>query len=136
GDHIIQRFPLVVPADAPAGRHVLALGVYHADPPGRTVHPLDLRDGDGHELGAAGTVAGPTTAPAPPGPPRQPLVVTFADQIALDGYDVSQAAGAVSITLHWRAFGAPAHAYTAFVHLLDASGKLVAQHDGPPLAGR
>ncbi|MBI3944093.1 MAG: glycosyltransferase family 39 protein [Chloroflexi bacterium] len=42
-----------------------------------------------------------------------------------------------TVTLYWRAretgFGAPP--YTVFTHLLDASGKLIAQHDGPPVGG-
>jgi hypothetical protein len=42
----------------------------------------------------------------------------------------------VNIPLRWLAVGAPAADYTVFVHLLDAKGKLVAQADGPPLAGR
>lgn len=136
GDHILQRFTLTLPTNAPPGLHTLALGVYHADPPGNTVHPLDLRDAAGRALGASGALAGPTTTPPPPGPPQHSLAVAFADGVALDGYDLRSNPGALIVTLHWRATATPSASYTAFVHLLDASGKLLAQHDGPPLAGR
>jgi hypothetical protein len=39
-------------------------------------------------------------------------------------------------TLLWEALRAPAANYTAFVHLLDASGNQVAGFDQPPAAGR
>ena len=39
------------------------------------------------------------------------------------------------VTPHWTASALVGHAYTAFVHLLDAAGHLVAQNDAPPLAG-
>jgi len=47
--------------------------------------------------------------------------------------------GAVDVTLYWEAqgdMGGATEAYFVFVHLLDAGGHLVAQHDGPPVGGR
>ncbi len=41
-----------------------------------------------------------------------------------------------TVALDWRAERAPDTDYTVFVHLLDASGRLVAQADAPPQAGR
>jgi hypothetical protein len=37
--------------------------------------------------------------------------------------------------LHWAAERTPFAEYSVFVHLLNAEGTLVAQHDGPPGAG-
>ena len=42
----------------------------------------------------------------------------------------------VTLTLYWEALQPPAADYTIFVHLHDASGELVAQHDGQPAEGR
>ena len=47
--------------------------------------------------------------------------------------------GAVDVTLYWEAqgeMGGATEAYFVFVHLLDAGGQLMAQHDGPPVGGR
>ena len=38
----------------------------------------------------------------------------------------------VDVTLYWQATGRISHPYTVFVHMLDPSGQLVAQHDGMP----
>ena len=46
-----------------------------------------------------------------------------------------RAGATVEVTLAWRAERAPQRGYTAFVHLVDAGGVLVAQHDGVPLLG-
>jgi hypothetical protein len=40
-----------------------------------------------------------------------------------------------SLTLYWRAQAPPPARYTVFVHVLDASGQVVAQFDGPPVHG-
>jgi hypothetical protein len=42
----------------------------------------------------------------------------------------------LTVTPHWLASRTVVHGYTAFVHLLDAAGRLVAQNDSPPMAGR
>jgi hypothetical protein len=59
------------------------------------------------------------------------------DAITLVGYDLSaeevKAGDTLVVTLVWRAEAIPAGDYTAFVHLLDESGNLVAQDDHPPL---
>jgi hypothetical protein len=39
------------------------------------------------------------------------------------------------MTLYWQALK-PVENYTVFVHLLDAAGRVRAQHDSPPLNGR
>jgi len=47
--------------------------------------------------------------------------------------------GAINVTLYWEAqgdMGGATEAYFVFVHLLDAGGQLVAQHDGPPAGER
>jgi hypothetical protein len=39
------------------------------------------------------------------------------------------------VTLRWRALQQPPADYQVFVHLLDDTGQLIAQHDSPPRLG-
>lgn len=63
----------------------------------------------------------------------------FGDQIALVGYgrDERVAAGSsLDVRLYWRALVPLAEDYSIFVHLVDASGKTIAQMDDQPQQGR
>lgn len=71
------------------------------------------------ESALAGVMATQTTA-------------TFADSIALNGWTATQDGDQLHITLVWQAMGAVPRNYTAYVHLLDQEGHLVAQQDRPP----
>ncbi len=59
---------------------------------------------------------------------------TFGDQIRLAGYAarVEPGGGAVKLTLYWEALRTPDFNYSAFAHLLDAGGQVVAQQDRAP----
>ncbi|MEA3337046.1 MAG: hypothetical protein U9R25_14135 [Chloroflexota bacterium] len=65
-----------------------------------------------------------------------PQNVNFGDEARLIGYHAPpeklQSDGDGAVTLTWLALQRPAADYKVFVHLLDASGKLWAQHDGEP----
>lgn len=64
-----------------------------------------------------------------------PMAATFADQIALRGYTLSQQAGQLNLTLYWQALAAGQEDYLRFVHLLDpAGGPPLSQSDGMPRA--
>ncbi len=68
-------------------------------------------------------------------PPTHPRQANFGDQLTLLGYDVSPTPTAgreLAVTLHWQAAHRLAIDYTVFVHLVDADGQRVAQHDGQP----
>jgi hypothetical protein len=41
----------------------------------------------------------------------------------------------LALRVVWQALGVVGEDWTVFVHLLDETGRLVAQHDSPPLAG-
>lgn len=59
----------------------------------------------------------------------------FGDVVELAGYSAVQAGDGLDVTLFWRPL-APVDRYaTIFVHLLDADGQLVAQHDSAPVGG-
>jgi hypothetical protein len=65
----------------------------------------------------------------------QPSDVTadsFDRQIALRGYDARRTGGTLDVTLYWQALSQPPHAYTVFVHALDANGQPAGQQDNMP----
>ncbi|MFQ6101423.1 MAG: hypothetical protein ACE5OS_09345 [Anaerolineae bacterium] len=71
--------------------------------------------------------------------PQHPLDYRLGQEIALTGYDLSglmRSGTPLTVTLYWRADGYPQGNYTAFIHLLDDAGHLLAQHDGLPRYGR
>lgn len=59
----------------------------------------------------------------------------FGSLVELTGYDLRPAVytpgSPLEVTLHWHVLQTPDEDYHTFVHLLDADGKIVAQHDGP-----
>lgn len=69
---------------------------------------------------------------------EQPLasapMATFGERIMLIDTAVSQTTGQdeIHVTLRWQASAAQDSPLTAFIHLYDHAGQLVAQHDGPP----
>ncbi len=68
-----------------------------------------------------------------------PLDANFGDQITLRGFEtVDSALPGVEfeVKLYWEARRPPEDDYFVFVHLLDAGGQPIAQHDGPPVDGR
>jgi hypothetical protein len=126
-DVVIDAYTLNVPANVLPGFYLLQISAAKRGDP---VKVLDL---GGNAVGHI--VAGPIRiGNAPEDTPAYPAPVTFADQLALTGYDLNYAPGdsALSVTLHWNATSDVLADYTAFVHLISASGELVAQHDAPP----
>jgi len=67
------------------------------------------------------------------------LPVSFAGQISLDTLEVASAnlrpGDSLIVRLHWRALQRVEHDYTMFVHLIDASGKMLDAYDSPPRQG-
>ena len=66
-----------------------------------------------------------------PPTPSVRRVSNFGGQFELIGYDLADS----SITLYWRALKEAEADYTAFVHVLDASGQIVVQRDAQPQNG-
>ena len=64
---------------------------------------------------------------------KHPLQANFDNKIKLLGYDLDEKN--LKLVLYWQALGAMDERYTVFVHLLDASGALVAQKDSEPDSG-
>ena len=72
--------------------------------------------------------------------PDNLLPTTFADQIGLLGYNLSDHSlvpgQSLDLTLFWSPRGRPSQDYTVFVHLLDSQGQLRGQADSPPTSGK
>jgi hypothetical protein len=70
---------------------------------------------------------------------EQPLEATFAEQMALTScaFEPSPSAPAdvLHVSLSWRSLGSTEGDYTVFVHLIDGSERVWAQHDGGPAGG-
>ncbi len=71
--------------------------------------------------------------------PQVEVNADFADFAVLLGLDLPKVelrpGGTLTVTLYWQPRRETAKSYTVFVHLLDAGGRLFAQHDGPPAGG-
>ncbi|MCL4465692.1 MAG: glycosyltransferase family 39 protein [Chloroflexi bacterium] len=79
---------------------------------------------------------------APPRLASQPANTAgfkFGDSLRLLGFDVlpqqATAGQEMAVTLRWRALARLATDYAVSVQMLDSSGKLLAQHDSPPVGG-
>jgi hypothetical protein len=91
----------------------------------------------GQPVGDALTLGGVFVGPPPTVDltAYQPLNAQFGDVIELVGWCVTRDPAApttLRIGLAWRALDRPAGDYTAFVHLVDAQGAILAQHDRSP----
>ncbi len=65
--------------------------------------------------------------------PRYGAQYSFGHQVGLIGYDVHVADNQMDLTLDWQALAQPPHAYTVFVHVVDAAGQAVGQQDNMPV---
>ena len=77
--------------------------------------------------------------PAPPLAVQRSLNYNLGDKVALLGYGLSsteiEPGGVLNLSLWWQAQRHILQSYSAFVHLVDAEGRMWAQHDGAPLNG-
>jgi len=93
-----------------------------------------------HPLGSAG----PAMIPQPPSVAMgavltASIAVADDEQLHLTGYDLSAAQLApgamLTITLYWQTQRNLVSDYDVFIHLLDATGRLMASRDAPPAEG-
>ena len=127
GEQLRDDHFLAVPADAPPGAYRLVAGMY-ALPGDGSLEPL----GDPVEIGRVGVKTG---EPAGPGQIDYPAEANFGNEIALRGYSTDLEGIELAVTLWWQALQAPGADYSVFVHLLNAEGETIAQHDGQPQNG-
>jgi hypothetical protein len=62
---------------------------------------------------------------------------TLGNKIRLLGYDLDsiKPSTPISLTLYWQALASMNERYVVFVHVLDSTGKIVAQRDAEPMSG-
>jgi len=121
-----DRHCLPVPEGLPEGRYVLRVGLYTL----ATGKRLALAHGT-DDLPLAALFVGPRPYYAP----SYAMDVRLGDAIRLVGYDLTQGADQVTITLYWQATAYLERDYTVFVHLAGPDGRPMAQHDGQPQKG-
>jgi hypothetical protein len=127
GEHLRDDHLLAVPDDAQPGVYRLLAGLYTL-PGNGSVEPL----GEPVEIGLVAIKTGDSDDP---GQAEYPAEANFGDEIALQGYSTALEDSELTVTLSWQALHVPTANYTVFVHLLNAAGETVAQHDGQPQDG-
>ena len=63
---------------------------------------------------------------------QHPVGALFGDRVELVGYDLRRGPDALDVVLYWRAYAVPDFDYSAFVHLIDERGAILAQQDHAP----
>ncbi|MHB8618359.1 MAG: hypothetical protein ACYDAG_02105, partial [Chloroflexota bacterium] len=117
-------FPLTISATAPPGAYWLQLGGYLGNDQRRLTRPG----------GQTEARLGPVVV-LPPARPSGPVSGRLANGVELLQPSITRQGSSVEVRLRWLPTRPIGHDYSVFVHLLDSSGKLVAQADGPPDAG-
>jgi hypothetical protein len=128
GDVLWEQYRLPVSDQLAAGTYRVAIQPVSADSSGTT--PLVVGSL------AVDPPAQPATTTARP---SQPLAFDLDQKISLQGYDLSptnaRPGDTLNLTLYWNDRAPVDGDYTVFVHVLDASEKVVAQKDQPPGGG-
>ncbi|MDP2663270.1 MAG: glycosyltransferase family 39 protein [Dehalococcoidia bacterium] len=141
GDLVIGKYDLKIDPQAPPGRQILQAGVFER----KSLVRLPVSGGGDSEPLTAVKVA--QISPPSTDNPIHASPQGFGGIIDLVGYDLGSDSGSInlpgiakpgeslSVHLLWRAAGPINEDYTVFIHLLDASGRLVAQADSQPQGG-
>jgi uncharacterized membrane protein len=134
GELVHDPHALPIAATVPPGYHRLVLSLVRAS----SGEPVEIERGQTSiDLGEIEVVS--REHRYEPTAPQHVQVAQFGTGVELIGYDVEENADApdlLQVTLHWHALETPDRNYHTFVHLLDAAGTIVAQHDGPPVDGQ
>ena len=137
----ITTFEIDIDPETPTGAYWLRVAAYDRDR--QDSSNLPIFDAQGNQAGndlRLGPIKVHGRPPAPGPVPDHYLPATFADQIDLLGYSLSDhrlvPGGSLDLTLFWSPRGRPTHDYTVFVHLLDSQGQLRGQADSPPRSGK
>ncbi|MBX3056838.1 MAG: hypothetical protein KF770_10235 [Anaerolineae bacterium] len=121
GEVVLEHHALAVPAGVERGTAVLLL----------------MLDGQQIPIGQVEII--PSDHNFVPPILQTPLDATFGEVARLVGFDAPtqvMAGEPIPLTLYWQAVGEDVPvAYTVFVHLLAADGRLIGQHDAPPATG-
>lgn len=126
---------VAIPADAAPGLYQLVLSFY--DP--ATLEPLPAVDfRTGQALPAGEQKVALVQVGEAPQLPALDMTWAFGDVAQVTGAQLPTQASAgdeATVQLQWDALLTPNADYTAFVHVINDNGELVAQQDQPPLGG-
>ncbi|GIW08378.1 MAG: hypothetical protein KatS3mg060_3183 [Dehalococcoidia bacterium] len=120
GERLLDQHELRLPDTLPAGRYTLRAGAYDS-----SLRRLPTAAGDSVELGKIRVLRPPA------GSPVRVVDAEFIGVGRLEGVTIE----GDQVQLYWRATGPTAVPLTVFLHVLDESGRIVAQADGPPADG-
>jgi uncharacterized membrane protein len=134
GELVRDPHDLPIPAAVPPGRYRLALDLVRA----ADGQPVEFEPGQVAVKLAEVEVLGREHRFEPTAPQHR-QEAQFGASVTMTGYDLPEVASVpgstLEVTLHWHVLETPDRNYHTFVHLLDADGGIVAQHDGPPAGG-
>ena len=129
--YYIETMVLPIPPDVPPLTYSLAAGLTSPTSgrlavPGSESRLLTLRE--------------MKVAPLRPGMfqrvrPTTETPAETADSLRLQGYDLSAQGDDLTLRLFWETKDRITNDWTTYIHMLDNTGELVAQFDGPPLTG-
>ncbi len=144
GEVVVDSFHVQVEPHASPGIYRLLVGLYLPVGEAPVSLPLlqngQLSNVTSLNLGAVKVGPTPDGLTAQEAHPQVSLNLTFGDppRLTLLGYDLNRppiANNHLPITLYWRSESPLPGDYTVFVHVRNAGGQTVAQHDQPPLQG-
>jgi len=130
GETYVEDRLCVWPEATPPGTYRLLVRAYQG---GNEVGPVTL---DGRTTWAMTGAIKTAQAPKPLALLKNP--VDFTQNIRLVGYSLKPDADSDRwlLILYWETQRPVSQDYTAFVHVFDENGQLVAQHDSPPVLGQ
>jgi hypothetical protein len=134
GEQVQDTYELAVPADAQPGRYAIEVGMY-LRPALIHLPVIDATGAQSDRIVIPLKVSVTTTAS-----PRHVVGANLGGEVTLIGYDLPKTklkpGEQLDLTLVWQAQRAIEHDYTVFVHVLDSTGRVVAQRDNQPQSGR
>jgi 4-amino-4-deoxy-L-arabinose transferase-like glycosyltransferase len=132
--HDTLRVPVSADADGPVALGVI-VGLYDR----ATGAVLPASDAEGRAVGEVRIAQARLAVGGRIHLPTHPLNAQLGERVRLIGYDLAPGPYApgetVPLVLYWEVTQALGGDYTVLVHLLDDSGAIVSQGDGPPLGG-
>jgi hypothetical protein len=124
GQYVVDEHRLIVPDDAPPVAYDVVVGLYSPENQarrGNVALPESIHVTQATPVDAAGMDRSSATR--------------FGQQIRLLGHAATAETDGLRVTLYWQAAAPIPQDYQVFLHVLDDSGRIVGQVDGPPLAG-
>ncbi len=138
----IRNWSLPLDANISPGVYDLRFGLFRTtDGESVNAHPLQDETAKQPYLHAVpiGKVKIPPATPTPDELQKAtPIQARFGDAFLLSHYalEYDRAERVARVALYWQSLAQTEKDYTVFVHVLDASGQIVAQRDAQPLDGR